>query len=152
MNANDVLAGSLGKAFVTIKGKRYNFLQLVNFEAKMDIKVKELAILGKTGKANKQGGWSGSWKATAYYNQSVLRKVLLDYKKNGIMPAMDIQIVNEDKSATIGRQTTVLKGCLLKGGILAKIDAGAENLEEDIEGTFDDFELPETFSLVKGMT
>ena len=60
-------------------------------------------------------------------------------------------MTNEDPTSSVGRQTVILKNCLTKGGILTKFDADAETLEEDIEGTFDDWEMPEKFSLVAGM-
>lgn len=67
------------------------------------------------------------------------------------MPTFDIQVANEDPTASVGRQTIILKNCLTKGGILAKFDADAETLDEELEGTFDDWEMPETFSLLNGM-
>ena len=36
-------------------------------------------------------------------------------------------------------------------GQLAKFDADAEYLDEDMDFTFEDFEMPETFSLLAGM-
>ena len=118
---------------------------------KMDISVAEVPILGKSGKGNKPTGWSGTWSGTAHYNQSVFRKMLLEYKRTGFMPTFDIQVANEDPTASVGRQTIILKNCLTKGGILAKFDADAETLDEELEGTFDDWEMPETFSLLNGM-
>ena len=50
-----------------------------------------------------------------------------------------------------GRQTAIFSQCLIKGGILAKFDASEDTLEEDIEGTFEDFDLPEVFALLPGM-
>ena len=85
------------------------------------------------------------------YNQSVFREMLLEYKRTGFMPTFDIQVANEDPTASVGRQTIILKNCLTKGGILAKFDADAETLDEELEGTFDDWEMPETFSLLNGM-
>ena len=35
--------------------------------------------------------------------------------------------------------------------VLAKFDADAEYLDEDMDFTFEDFEMPETFSLLAGM-
>ena len=67
------------------------------------------------------------------------------------MPTFDIQVSNEDPTASVGRQTIILKNCLTKGGILAKFDADAETLDEELEGTFGDWEMPETFSLLNGM-
>ena len=107
--------------------------------------------VGKSGKGNKPTGWSGTWSGTAHYNQSVFRKMLLEYKRTGFMPTFDIQVANEDPTASVGRQTIILKNCLTKGGILAKFDADAETLDEELEGTFDDWEMPETFSLLNGM-
>ena len=72
-------------------------------------------------------------------------------KMDGFMPTFDIQVANEDPTASVGRQTIILKNCLTKGGILAKFDADAETLDEELEGTFDDWEMPETFSLLNGM-
>ena len=79
------------------------------------------------------------------------KRNLLEYKKTGFMPTFDIQVSNEDPTASVDRQTIILKNCLTKGGVLAKYDADAEILDEDIEGTFDDWEMPETFSLLNGM-
>ena len=152
MNAMDALAGSQASAYLTIEGTRYCFMQMYAFESSMEINIQEVPILGKTGKGNKPSGWTGTWKGTAHYNQSVLRKYFLEYKKTGRLPSFDIQVTNEDQSTSLGRQTIILKNCLAKGGILAKYDAGAEILDEEIEGTFDDWEMPETFSLLEGMS
>ena len=149
MNAMDAMAGSQASAYLTIEGTRYCFMQMYAFESSMEINIQEVPILGKTGKGNKPSGWTGTWKGTAHYNQSVLRKYFLEYKKTGRLPSFDIQVTNEDQSTSLGRQTIILKNCLAKGGILAKYDAGAEILDEEIEGTFDDWEMPETFSLLE---
>lgn len=152
MNALDAIAGSQASAYITLAdGNRYCFMQLYSFESKMDISVAEVPILGKSGKGNKPTGWSGTWSGTAHYNQSVFRKMLLEYKRTGFMPTFDIQVANEDPTASVGRQTIILKNCRTKGGILAKFDADAETLDEELEGTFDDWEMPETFSLLNGM-
>lgn len=152
MNAMDAVAGSQASAYLTLDGTRYCFMQLYAFESSMEINIKEVPILGRTGKGSKPGGWTGTWKGTAHYNQSVLRKYFLEYKNTGRLPAFDIQVTNEDESASVGRQTVILKNCLAKGGILAKFDADTETLDEEIEGTFDDWEMPEAFSLLEGMT
>lgn len=77
--------------------------------------------------------------------------MMLEYKRTGKLPRFDIQVTNEDPTASNGRQTIILKNCYFKGGILTKFDADAETLDEDIEGTFDDWEMPEKFNLLNGM-
>ena len=151
MKALDTLSGAMATAFVTIEGKRYNLMQLFSFEAKMEINSIEVSILGRTGKGTKNCGWSGKWSGEAHYNQSVFRNLWLKYKKDGTMPVIDIQITNEDKTSSAGRQTIILKNCLTNGGVLAKFNADSKVLTESISGTFDDWEMPEQFSLISGM-
>ena len=46
----------------------------------------------------------------------------------------------------------ILKGCNIDGGILAKFDASSDDpLDEDVDFTFEDFEMPEEFNLLNGM-
>lgn len=152
MNALDALQGSMAECFIILEaGRRYNFMQIYKMEFKMDISSKEMPILGKTGKGNRPTGWKGTFTGTAHYNQSVMREMMLQYKNTGRLPAFDAQISNEDPSSAAGRQTAIFRQCLIKGGILAKFDASADTLEEDIEGTFEDFDFPELFRLIPGM-
>ena len=39
----------------------------------------------------------------------------------------------------------------MDGGILAKFDADGEYLDESMDFTFEDFEMPEEFTLLNGM-
>lgn len=151
MNAKDAVSASLAECFVTIGDTRYNFMQCINLEASFEKSKTEVPILGKTGKGNKSTGWSGSGSATFHYNTSIFRELMLRYKNTGEDVYFDIQITNEDPTSSVGRQTIILKGCNIDGGILAKFDADGEYLDEDMDFTFEDFEMPETFSLLAGM-
>ena len=153
MNALDALSGSEASCTVKLSdGRRYNLMQLYKFEGKMDVTSTNIAILGRNNQGSKPIGWKGTWSGTAYYNTSVFRKVMLEYKKTGRMPTMDITVSNEDPTSAAGRQTVVLKGCLLNSIILAKYDAGTDTpIEEDVAGTFDDWDMPEEFKLLPGM-
>ena len=151
MNAKDAVSASLAECFVTIDGNRYNFMQAINLEANFDKKKAEVPILGKTGRGNKSTGWSGTGSATFHYNTSIFRELLLRYKNTGEDIYFDIQVTNEDPTSSVGRQTVILKDCNVDGGILAKFDADAEYLDEDMEFTFEDFEMPEKFAMLDGM-
>ena len=54
-------------------------------------------------------------------------------------------------TSRVGRQTVILIDCNIDGGILAKFDADAEYLDEDMDFTFEDFEMPEVFNHLDGM-
>lgn len=151
MNAKDTVSASLAECFVTIGDNRYNFMQAINLEASMEKTKTEVPILGKTGKGNKSTGWKGTGNATFHYNTSIFRNLLKKYKETGEDVYFDIQITNEDPTSAVGRQTVILRGCNMDGGIIAKFDADGEYLDEDMDFTFEDFEMPETFSILDGM-
>lgn len=126
-------------------------MQMINFEGKFDKNKTKVPILGKTGKGNKGTGWEGTFSATLHYNQSIMRQLMLRYKETGEDVYFEIQITNEDPTSSAGRQTVTFIDCNIDGGVLAKFDADGEYLDEDVEGTFEDFEMPETFTLLDGM-
>lgn len=151
MLARDAVAANMAECFVTIENRRYNFMQMKNLEASVKKTKTKVAILGKSGAGNKSNGWEGTGKATIYYNQSVMRELLLRYKDTGVDTYFGIQIANEDPTSSAGRQTVLLIGCNLDGGILAKFDAEGGNLDEDINFTFEDYKMPDVFNHLDGM-
>lgn len=150
MKAKDTLAASMAECFVTIGNRRYNFMQAINVEATFEKTKTEVPILGKTGKGNKATGWKGTGSATAHYNTSIFRQMMLEYKNTGQDTYFEMQITNEDPTSGAGRQTIVLKDCNIDGGILAKFDADAEYLDEEFDFTFEDFSMPESFKDLEG--
>ena len=62
MNAWDAVSGSLAECIMTIEGKKYNFMQLIDFEATIEKTKKEIPILGRTGKGHKTTAWEGKFK------------------------------------------------------------------------------------------
>jgi len=151
MNAKDAVSASLAECFVTIEGNRCCFMQAINLEASFEKNKSEVPILGKTGKGNKSTGWKGTGSATFHYNTSIFRELMMRYKNTGEDIYFDIQVSNEDATSSVGRQTVILKDCNMDGGILTKFDADAEYLDEDMDFTFEDFEIPEKFNLLNGM-
>ena len=151
MAAKDTISASLAECFVTIEGTRYNFMQAISLEANFEKNKTEVPILGKTGKGNKATGWKGTGSATFHYNTSIFRSLMKRYKDTGEDVYFDIQITNSDPTSRVGRQTVILKDCNIDGGLLAKFDADAEYLDEDMDFTFEDFDIPEEFKLLLGM-
>lgn len=151
MKGSDAISAKLAECFITIKGRRYNFGNIIDFEAPIEKNKVEVPILGKLMTSHKTVGMSGTFTGTMHYNQSIFRQLLIDYKNTGVDTYFEIQITNEDPQTELGRQTLVLKQCNLDGGILTKFDADGEYLEEDIDGTFEDFTMPEKFKELLGL-
>ena len=151
MAAKDTISAKLAECYVTIGGNRYNFMQAINLEAKFEKTKTEVPILGKTGKGNKSTGWKGTGSATFHYNTSIFREMMYNFKNTGEDVYFEIQITNDDPTSSVGSQTVSLIDCNIDGGILAKFDADGEYLDEDMDFTFEDFEMPQKFNNLVGM-
>ena len=151
MDAWEAIHGAQGRAFVTIEGNRYLFANLINLDADMTKTKSKIPIMGRISKGNKSTGAEYEGSATFHFNTSIFRQLLKRYKNTGEDVYFDIQVTNEDGGSGIGRQTTILIGCNLDGGKIAKLDADAEYLEDEITFTFEDWDMPEEFSLLKSM-
>ena len=151
MKAKDAISAKLAECFITIGSNRYNFMQAINLEANFEKTKTEVPILGKTGTGNKSTGWKGSGSATFHYNTSIFREMMLKYKNTGEDVYFEMQVTNDDPTSAAGRQTVVFVDCNIDGGILAKFDADGEYLDEDLDFTFEDFKMPETFKMLDGM-
>lgn len=151
MRGRDAISASLAECYVTLDGVRYNLMQAINVEATMEKEKTPVPILGKSGKGNKATGWTGTGSATFHFNTSIFRKFMKHYKDTGEDFYFDMQITNEDPSAAVGSQTIVLNDCNLDSIVLAKFDADGEYLEEDMDFTFEDWNLVEEFNELPGM-
>ena len=151
MLSKDAVAGSMAELYITIKGNRYNLAQAINFEANFEKNKAEVPILGKTGKGNKSTGWTGSGSMTIHYNTSILRELAYLYKETGEDTYFDMQCTNEDPTTSVGRQTIIFNDCNFDSLILAKFDADADYLDEDVDFTFENFEMPEKFNMLQAM-
>ncbi len=150
MNANDAVYGGTAECYITIGGKRYNFMSMTEFESEWEVVIKDVPILGKVGMGHKAAGAKGTWKGKAHYNQSAFRAMADDYQKKGTMPYFEMQVTNEDKTSAAGKQTINLHGCLCEKFTLAKFQAGEELLEEELSGTFENWDMPEKFKDLAG--
>ena len=126
-------------------------MQAISLEASMEKTKTEVPILGKTGKGNKATGWKGTGSAKFHFNTSIFRELLQNYAKTGEDMYFDIQIVNEDPTSSVGKQTIMLIGCNMDSGLIAKFDADADYLEDEFDFTFESWEMPEKFSNLAGM-
>ena len=151
MKGKDTVSAQLAECYVTIEGNRYNFMQAIDLEAKMEKTKTEVPILGKTGKGNKAAGWKGTGSATFHYNTSIFRKVMKKYKENGKDIYFDIVVVNDDPTSAAGSQTITLIDCNLDNIIIAKFNADGEYLDEKFDFTFEDWDMPEEFDMLDGM-
>lgn len=145
LKASDTISGQEGRAYSTINGQVEEMFYVKKLEATVEKSKAEKKTLGKRGTQRKATGWSGKGSMTIYYTTTLFRQMMLKYIKNGVDTYFDVQVVNEDPGSTIGRQTVVLKGVNLDKVIMATLDTESDSLEEDIEFTFEDVDILDSF-------
>ena len=145
LKASDIPAGSEAVAYIEVDGKIEEFFYAKSIEATAELNKSEVKVMGKRGVQNKATGWTGSGSMTIYYVTTIFRNILLKYAKEGILPAFKLVITNEDKGTTIGKQTVCLYDCVIDSVNLAKFDVDSDALDEDMDFTFSDFDILDSF-------
>jgi hypothetical protein len=113
----------------------------------------EVAILGRMNKGNKASGSKITGSAEFHMNTSIWRELAKRFQDTGEDIYFDMQITNEDITASdIGRHTMVLRDCNFDCILLAAFDAESDDfLTESVDFTAESFELPEKFNIMNGM-
>lgn len=136
---NESIRGSLGEAYAEIDGNRYYLASVKKFEAKSKLNVERYNTLGTTHAQAKGGQLEGEFECTLYYNFSTLRKLHIKFQDEGIMPVVNIQIVNNDPNtiATLGRKSYTFTNCIFEELVMAILDVENNAMEEEVSGTYD---------------
>lgn len=153
MLARNAVSAKMAECYITIEGNRYNFMSAINLEVTFEKEKIEVPILGRMNKGNKASGSKISGSAEFHMNTSVWRELAYRFQQTGEDIYFDIQITNEDITASdIGRQTIILRDCNFDSILLASFDADSDDtLTESIDFTAESFEMPEHFNLMDGM-
>ena len=145
LRASDIPAGSEAVAYIEVGNKVEEFFYAKSIEATAELNKSEVKVMGKRGVQNKATGWSGSGSMTIYYVTTMFRNMLLKYAKEGVLPAFKLVVTNEDKGTSIGKQTVVLYDCVIDSVNLVKFDVESDALDEDMDFTFSDFDILDSF-------
>lgn len=153
MLARNAVSAKMAECYITIDGDRYNFMSAINLEVTFEKNKTEIPILGRMNKGNKASGSKISGSAEFHLNTSVWRELAYRFQQTGEDVYFDMQITNEDITASdIGRQTIILRDCNFDSILLASFDADSDDvLTESIDFTAESFELPEKFKIMDGM-
>ena len=89
---------------------------------------------------------------TLHYNQSIMREIMYQFKELGTEVYFTIEVTNKSNDGIIGEQTIMLNNCSINGGTLTKFDSDSDYLDEDVEFTFDDWEMPKKFNQLPFMS
>ena len=146
MKAKDAISGKEGALYATIDGNVTQVAECKSITAKITKTKTEFKALGYRGTQQKATGWTGTGTLTIHYASSRWAKMMIDYAKNGIDTYFKLQVINEDPTSGIGKQTVTLIDVNLDEAEIAKLDTGADFLDQTMNFTFSDVEMPDEFS------
>ena len=149
LQAEDAINGREGVATAVINGEVIELMELSNITATVEKNKTEFKAMGTRNTQNKTTGWTGTGSMTIRYISSRYAKMLDDYAHTGKDTYFTIVITNEDPSSKAGKQVIQLLGCNIDSLDIAKLDLDSEILEQDVNFTFNDFNVLEEFNKIK---
>lgn len=152
LDARDILTGSMGSIFANLPdGRRMCVMHAKNIEATVSYEKEQVAILGKRGKGNRKTGETYSGSMTVYFVDSSFRDLAQQYKNSGLDFYFEIEITNNDPTSKAGEQIVILRDVNLDEMTIAKLDADAAILDEEMSFTFEDWTLSQKFKELEGL-
>lgn len=169
LEVGDILSGEQGSIYATIPDpdqltsnmtleqvealptKDVCLMHAINIEATVEYEKEQVPIMGKRGKGNRKVGETYSGTMELYMVESIFRTMAEIYKNNGKDFYFSMVIENSDGNTHCGVQRTVLKGVNLDTMVVAKLDADSSVLQEEMDFTFEDYEIVEKFTKLNGL-
>lgn len=147
LNAPDTISGKEGRAYAKIDGNNEDLFMAKTIEASVEKAKSEVKAIGKRMTGHKTTGGNGTGSMTLYYLTPLFRQLVKRWKETGVDIYFDMVVENEDPSSAAGKQSVLLIGCNLDSVVLAKLDGDSDDpLDEDIDFTFEDFDILTPFT------
>jgi len=145
LQAEDTVNGREGIATAIINNQVIELMELANITITIDKDKTEFKAMGTRNTQNKTTGWKGTGSANVRYVSTRWAQLIQDYVKTGKDTYFTIVVTNEDPSSATGKQVIQILGCNLDSIDIAKLDVDTEILDQDIDFTFNDFNILESF-------
>jgi hypothetical protein len=146
LQAEDCVNGREGIATAEINGEIIELMELSNITITIEKTKTEFKAIGTRNTQNKTTGWKGTGSANVRYVSSRWAKLMENYVKTGKDTYFTIVVTNEDPGSATGKQVIQVLGCNLDSLDIAKLDIDTEILDQDVNFTFNDFNVLEEFN------
>ncbi len=142
----DTLNGAAGKAVIIQDGQVKDLFGAKNVKTQAEISSSDMKVIGTKKAQQKPGSVKQTGTMTVYYGTPLFLEMLAQYVRTGVMPYFNLQVTNDDPTATVGVQTVAYYDCKLTGTIpLSVLDAEADMLTMDVSFSYEDFEPLSSF-------
>lgn len=146
LQAEDAVNGREGVATAEINGQIVELMELANITITVEKNKTEFKAMGTRNTQNKTTGWKGTGTANVRYVSSRWAELMQDYVKTGKDTYFTIVVTNEDPGSATGKQVIQVLGCNLDSVDVAKLDIDTEILDQDVNFTFNDFNVLQSFT------
>lgn len=142
----NVISGGEGTLQIEDASNLITLANVTKLEANIDKDKSEIQVVGKRMNLHKTVGISGSGTLSLYYLSARFREDLKGYKDSGTDRYYEITATNNDLSSGAGKQVVVLHGVNFDSIPLSLLDGSHTELTEDLDFTFEDFEITTPFT------
>lgn len=146
LQAEDCVNGREGIATAEIDGQIIELMELSNINITIEKNKTEFKAIGTRNTQNKTTGWKGTGSMNVRYVSSRWAEIMQRYVKEGIDTYFTVVVTNEDPSSATGKQVIQILGCNLDSVDIAKLDTETDILDQDVDFTFNDFNVLESFN------
>lgn len=148
--AKDALNGKQGKAFITLHkdagDEIYELFSVRKVNAKVDYQKADFKVVGTNTVQKKTTGATKTGTMSIYFGTKLFVDMAREYEKTGKVLFFDMQVINEDPSTSVGKQTINYYGCSLDSIPLSILDADADFLEQEVGFSYTSFEVLDDFT------
>lgn len=145
LQAEDMQSGYDGKIYATILGRRFLIAYAISIRTSAKKTKTKCAVLGRRAKVNKSGPLEYSGKMKLHYVQDDFRE-LMDLYKQGYDTYFELQVINEGTGTKAGKRDVIYYGVNIDDLDLSILDAETEELTEEVNFTFEDYEVAKKFN------
>lgn len=145
MNQNDTISSKEGTVYASVDGKNIPFAEIIEMEAKVELKTVDITPIGQRMKSKKVVGAEGTGNIKYYFQNPAIRNIIVNYVKEGKISEISIKYANEDPTSKAGRNSGVLKNVIFEKALLFKTSGEDNVLEEETDFSFNDIEILDTF-------
>ena len=144
-NKNDTISSKEGTVYASVDGKNIPFAEIIEMEAKVELKTVDITPIGQRMKSKKVVGAEGTGSIKYYFQNPAIRNIIVNYVKEGKISEVSIKYANEDPTSKAGRNSGVLKNVIFEKALLFKTSGEDNVLEEETDFSFNDIEILDTF-------
>lgn len=148
LQVEDVVNGREGVATAVIDNKVVELMELANINVTIEKTKTDFKTIGTRNTKHKTTGWNGTGSMNVRYMSSRWAKMMSQYVKDGKDVYFTIVVTNQDPGSVLGTQTIQILNCNIDSLDIAKLDIDADILDQDINFTFEDFNIMESFNEV----